>query len=222
MRNGAAAPTPAPAMDTGHAGHMGNRAEEARTQPPPPPPPEHTLRILQYNVHHSIDLVMAALLRDDKMLDYMVVAVQEPWVCQQADTTHYPPEFRAHFDLIWPTIPRPAVPRVCTFVRRALTWKLVFYTKDVITIFIQPDESHGGLFIHNVYNEPTRRKPTAETKQWSILTSTITRHTRNLQRLLICQTCSVTFPPRVRITQQFISGKVTRSAWQSKKVVSET
>ena len=37
-----------------------------------------TLKILQYNVRKSRDTVMATLLRDPLVIDYDVLAVQEP------------------------------------------------------------------------------------------------------------------------------------------------
>ena len=37
-----------------------------------------TLRILQYNVRKSRDTVMATLLRDPRVMDYDILAIQEP------------------------------------------------------------------------------------------------------------------------------------------------
>jgi len=37
------------------------------------------LKILQYNVMRSRDEVMATLLRDPKIQDYDILALQEPW-----------------------------------------------------------------------------------------------------------------------------------------------
>lgn len=100
---------------------------------------------------------MAALLRDEKVMDYAIIAIQEPWVCSLADTTHFPSKFGSHYDLIWPTVSRPAVPRVCTFVKKNLPWTLVFYGKDIISIHLEVGSSgQPGLFIHNIYNAPAK------------------------------------------------------------------
>ena len=37
-----------------------------------------TLSILQYNVHRSRDMVMASMLRDPKIYEYDILAIQEP------------------------------------------------------------------------------------------------------------------------------------------------
>ena len=37
-----------------------------------------TLKILQYNVRKSRDTVMATLLRDPRVMEYDVLAIQEP------------------------------------------------------------------------------------------------------------------------------------------------
>ena len=76
------------------------------------------------------------------------------WICPGLDTTHFPPECRAHFNLIWPTVPRPQVPRVCMLVKKNIQWHLVYYAKDVVSIYVKADDHHAGICIHNVYNEP--------------------------------------------------------------------
>lgn len=37
------------------------------------------LRILQYNVQKSRDVVLASLFQDPKVLEYDILAIQEPW-----------------------------------------------------------------------------------------------------------------------------------------------
>lgn len=49
-----------------------------------------SLSILQYNVGKSRDIVMATLLRDPKIVDFDILAIQEPWVNPFMDTTHQP------------------------------------------------------------------------------------------------------------------------------------
>ncbi|KAJ5096493.1 hypothetical protein NUU61_005849 [Penicillium alfredii] len=69
-----------------------------------------------------------------------------------ANTTHYPTEIRDHFDLFWPSITRPDIPRVCTFVRRSLLKQLVHYTQHALSIDIS--EGEHNFFIHNIYKPP--------------------------------------------------------------------
>ncbi len=49
-----------------------------------------TLTILQYNVRKSRDTVMATLLRDERVHDFDIVAIQEPWHNPFTETTHHP------------------------------------------------------------------------------------------------------------------------------------
>ena len=68
------------------------------------------------------------------------------------DITHFPCEFYSYYDLIWPIVTRPAVPRVCMFVKKNLLWTLVFYGKDIISIHLEVGINQSGIFIHNIYN----------------------------------------------------------------------
>jgi hypothetical protein len=55
-----------------------------------------SLSILQYNVRKSKDIVMATLLRDAKIMDFDILAIQEPWANPFMDTTHHPAKDRFH------------------------------------------------------------------------------------------------------------------------------
>lgn len=59
---------------------------------PAPTPEPVPLRILQYNVEKSLDHAMATLLRDPKIMDYAVIAIQEPWVYWYNDVDHALPD----------------------------------------------------------------------------------------------------------------------------------
>jgi hypothetical protein len=59
-----------------------------------------TLKILQYNVRKSRDTVMATSLRDPRVMDYDVLAVQELWRNAFMSTTHHPA--KAQFHLCYP------------------------------------------------------------------------------------------------------------------------
>src|SRR5438046_41957 len=60
-----------------------------------------TLRILQYNVIKSKDIVMAPLLHDQQIIEYDLLAIQEPWRNPfDNSTTHH--RLKDHFHLIYP------------------------------------------------------------------------------------------------------------------------
>ena len=52
-----------------------------------------TISILQYNVHKSRDVVMATMLRDPRIHEYDILAIQEPWRNPFAATTHHPAKY---------------------------------------------------------------------------------------------------------------------------------
>ena len=58
-----------------------------------------TLSILQYNVRKSKDKVMASLLRDKRITNYDILAIQEPWRNPFINTIHNP--IPQHFELAY-------------------------------------------------------------------------------------------------------------------------
>lgn len=117
--------------------------------------PERTLRVLQYNVERSLDHVMAPLMRDERILEYEAICIQEPWVFHVSDqlsTTHFPTEAKQHSDLFWPSVPAPFTPKVCTLVRRDLSKQLVHFSQHILSVYIS--EGSRNFSIHNVYNPP--------------------------------------------------------------------
>jgi hypothetical protein len=59
------------------------------------------LKILQYNVRRSRDMVMASLLRNLGIDDFDLIAIQEPWKNPYTATTHHP--IKDRFYLCYPT-----------------------------------------------------------------------------------------------------------------------
>ncbi|KFY28958.1 hypothetical protein V491_00241 [Pseudogymnoascus sp. VKM F-3775] len=57
------------------------------------------LRILQYNVQKSRDVVLASLFQDPRILEYNVLAIQEPWRNPFIATSYNP--LKAHFQLTY-------------------------------------------------------------------------------------------------------------------------
>ena len=118
----------------------------------------NTLSILQYNVMKSKDIVMATLLRDQNILEYDILAIQEPWRNPFMSTTHNPvPE---SFHLIFPQDTRDKPARVCFFINKRLdetTWRVTEHTRDICTLTIECISREGEaqeIAIHNVYNPP--------------------------------------------------------------------
>src|SRR5947207_5737535 len=121
------------------------------------------LKILQYNVMKSKDTVMAPLFRDRRILDYDILAVQEPWRNPfNKSTTHHP--LKDHFHLIYPKDDKA---RVCFFVSKKLnttTWTTMHMSMDLCSITIklyatdlEEDSSNTELipppqriYIHNI------------------------------------------------------------------------
>jgi len=114
-----------------------------------------SLNILQYNVMKSRDEVMATLLRDPKIQDYDILALQEPWRNPFTATTHNPVADRFH--LCFPKDVREAPARVCFFVSKNIdpnSWRFTDHTRDLCTLEVATRNS-TKIVIHNVYN-PTK------------------------------------------------------------------
>ena len=120
---------------------------------------QQQLNILQYNVRKAKDTVMATLLRDPRVAEYDVLAIQEPWKNPFMSTTHHPA--KDIFHLCYPNVDESEGPaRVCFFVNKRLdnsAWQFEQHTRDLCTLKIRtggPDTSDNELIIHNVYNAP--------------------------------------------------------------------
>jgi len=117
------------------------------------------LKILQYNVRKSRDEVMATLLRDPKIQEYDILALQEPWRNPFISTTHNPISHLFH--LCFPKDSRDAPARVCFFISKRIDpnrWKFTVHTRDLNTLEITTRSSNANttskIIIHNVYNPP--------------------------------------------------------------------
>jgi hypothetical protein len=73
------------------------------------------LRILQYNVQKSRDVVLASLFQDPRILEYDVLAIQEPWRNPFIATSYNP--LKAHFQL---TYLNDAATRVCFYINKRI------------------------------------------------------------------------------------------------------
>ena len=109
------------------------------------------LHILQYNVQKSKDVVLASLFQDSRVLEYDILAIQEPWRNPFIDTTYHP--LRTHFQLIYLA---EAETRVCFYINKRLdpsTRSVSFISKDIITLTIRNPIIGQSVSLVNVYNE---------------------------------------------------------------------
>jgi hypothetical protein len=116
-----------------------------------------TLTILQYNVRKSRDEVMTTLLRDPKIQDYDILAIQEPWRNLFTSTTYN--LVTDTFHLCFPRDSREALARVCFFVNKRIdqaSWRLVECTRDISMLELMSTGVQTGkgnqVAIHNMYN----------------------------------------------------------------------
>lgn len=148
---------------------------------------KHSLKILQYNVMRSRDEVMATLLRDPKIQEYDILALQEPWRNPFTSTTHNP--ISHSFHLCFPKDTKEAPARVCFFVNRKLdpnSWRFTEHTRDLTTLDITIQTPNANttskIVIHNVYNPP--RSPNHRVSCLPHLRTALTAHDGEEQIIL--------------------------------------
>lgn len=112
----------------------------------------HELRILQYNVQKSREVVLASLFQDPGVLEYDILAIQEPWRDPYVYTSYHP--LKRHFQL---TYLADATTRACLYINKRLdpsTWSVSYVSKDIISLTIRnPTTAGRSIHIVNVYNE---------------------------------------------------------------------
>jgi ribonuclease HI len=112
---------------------------------------QQQLHILQYNVQKSRDVVMAGLFQDQAVLQYDILAIQEPWRNPFIATSYHP--LKTHFQL---TYQENEETRVCFYINKRIkrtTWNVTYITKDIIALKISSSRPHRKLHVINVYNE---------------------------------------------------------------------
>ncbi|KAF4222379.1 hypothetical protein CNMCM5878_005661 [Aspergillus fumigatiaffinis] len=124
---------------------------QSRCNNHPPMLRHQELRILQYNVRKSRDVVLASLFRNPRILDYDILAIQEPWRNPFIETSYHP--LKAHFQLAY--LADPAT-RVCLYISKRIdpsTWSVSYVSKDIIRLRIVNPHASRMVNIFNVYNE---------------------------------------------------------------------
>uniref|UniRef100_A0A8H7K2N2 RNase H type-1 domain-containing protein n=1 Tax=Bionectria ochroleuca TaxID=29856 RepID=A0A8H7K2N2_BIOOC len=112
----------------------------------------HELRILQYNVQKSRDVVLASLFKDARVREYDILAIQEPWRNPFITTTYHP--LKTDFQL---TYFNDAATRVCLYINKRIdpsTWSVSHISKDINYLSLRNPASNETIHILNVYNEP--------------------------------------------------------------------
>ena len=97
-----------------------------------------TLSILQYNVHRSRDMVMASMLRDPRIHEYDILAIQEPWKNPFAATTHYLAKRVFYLCCLAGDEVGPAW--VCFFINKRLDykkWQFKEHSRDICSLTIE-------------------------------------------------------------------------------------
>jgi exonuclease III len=128
-------------------------------------------QILQYNVHRSKNVVMARFLRDPKVLEADIIAIQEPWDNPFQDTTHHPAN--TTHQLLYPEQTRGRA-RVCLYVSRKIDpmkWKHTVHSRDCQELELHYDT--GTLRLYNIYNP--RLDADSQTDTLDILEQVINR-----------------------------------------------
>ena len=106
----------------------------------------------------SRDKVMASLLRDRRITNYDVLAIQEPWRNPFMNTTHNP--IPQHFELAYHNHRKT---RVCFFINKRIgssQWSVIHHTPDFSTLELRWGEKNETIAIHNVYNPIPTIEPT--------------------------------------------------------------
>ncbi|GKT52007.1 uncharacterized protein ColSpa_12188 [Colletotrichum spaethianum] len=97
---------------------------------------------------------MATLLRDPRIDDYDILAIQEPWINPYNATTHHPAKDRFH--LCYPSNREEGLARVCFFVNKKLDhlkWQFKEHSKDLCTLTLGFNVGRNTeVAIHNIYN----------------------------------------------------------------------
>ena len=113
------------------------------------------LKIYQYNVHRSKDVVMAQFLREDAVVSADIIAIQEPWENPFQDNTHHP--LKQTHKLLYPAASETGSrARVCMFVSKKLgEYTHLVHSRDYQEIRVKTES--GELRIVNVYNDQQYR-----------------------------------------------------------------
>lgn len=107
------------------------------------------LRILQHNVSKPKDVALASLFQNSNVLEYDVLAIQEPWRNPFMATSYHP--LKTYFHLAYLA---DDMTRVCLYINKRIdssTWTILFIAPDIICMKISDPQSSKRVHIFNVY-----------------------------------------------------------------------
>jgi hypothetical protein len=105
------------------------------------------LKVLQYNVQKSKDGVMVPLL-DSRKASYDVIAIQEPWLNPNVNTTYCPRG--SQYNLVFPLQGRA---RTCLLVHKRIPISTWSAGQEPDYCWIRLELESGPITIHNIYSE---------------------------------------------------------------------
>ncbi len=91
------------------------------------------------------------MFQNPRVLEYDILAIQEPWRNPFINTSYHP--LKSHFQL---TYLDHAATRVCLYINKRIdpgAWSVSYVSQDIISLAIRNPSSGRDLHIFNVYNE---------------------------------------------------------------------
>ncbi|KAK8097338.1 hypothetical protein PG999_013282 [Apiospora kogelbergensis] len=132
---------------------------------------------------------MAPLFRDPKVLEYDIIAIQEPWISKIEYNSHNP---RAQAFILWLPTQGAKPPGVAFFINKRLDQSRISFTShsaNIATVAITYDTYDTNdtgpagtnlLHVYNVYNNPPEDQPTSTLRELdAIYTNTRDAHSRS-------------------------------------------
>jgi exonuclease III len=108
-----------------------------------------TLSILQYNVNNSRSKVMIPLFESERITNFDILAIQEPWRNLYQPTTNK--RLNQHFELHYMNDKNT---RVCFFVNKRValaSYTITHRSKDLCSLALKLAEGRT-INVHNIYN----------------------------------------------------------------------
>jgi hypothetical protein len=114
-----------------------------------------SLSILQYNAMKSKNKVMARLLWNERIKNFDVIAIQEPWRNEYINTIHYP--CGKFLDLVCLD---DSDTRTCVFINERISrerWTVTLHSPNfcAVTVKCTSRDDAEIVYIHNVYDSKT-------------------------------------------------------------------
>lgn len=95
---------------------------------------QHTLKILQQNVRKSRP-TMIELFEESEIIEYDIIALQEPWRRSDCNTTYHPA--KSHFELLYLNSSQT---RVCVYINKKIalaSWNTTYHSPDLSTLHLK-------------------------------------------------------------------------------------